>query len=96
MPGSDRRRRTLAFLLLNLVLLGIVLAVFFVVTERYIESARPSTLVYRPHPFQRHVLVPGQDYRRGPVQFRIGPDGFRGEEPRMPKPEGVQIGRAHV
>jgi lysophospholipase L1-like esterase len=89
MPDSHRRRRrVLAFAVLNLVLLGLVVGVFSYTTERYIERARPSTLIYRPHPFQRHVLAPGQTYRKGQVRFEIGPHSFRGPVPEMPKPEG--------
>lgn len=90
MPGSKSRRRLFVGLivLFNLALIGGVAAVFFYLTERYIERQRPATLVYRPHPFRRHVLVPGQSYRRSSVSFEIGAHGFRGPVPEE-KRDGV-------
>lgn len=88
MPVSNRARYAVYLLAFGLAALILGVGVF-VVTERYIERQRPVTLVYRPHPFRRQVLVPEQKYQRGRVAFDIGPHGWRGSEPEMPKPPGT-------
>lgn len=89
-PVFSATRRTALFVLLSTgLVLGAVATFVLVRTERYIEKVRPMTLMYRPHPFRRHVLVSNQRYEAFGVGFTINEWGFRGAMPPLPKPAGT-------
>jgi len=61
----------------------------FAVSEWFIARKAATTLLYAPNDHYRQDLLPNQVYARDGYVNRIGPHGLRGDEPVLPKPEGV-------
>lgn len=80
-----KRSRWLAIGLVNLALFGGGYWTFLEVTDWYIDTLRPAMLMYDPHPFYRQQLKPNQHYRKGGVEFDIGPHRLRGPMPTATK-----------
>ena len=82
------RRRLLAALLGTLLALALAEGLARVLEARRPAAPPPSaSLAFRPHALLGYELVPGH-VRRG--RESIGPHGFRGRAPALPKPEGVR------
>ncbi len=90
-PTNRRKRRLkIVFILgFNLILLLVIYILFVRVTEGYIAQQDRARLIYDYNPLRRQVLLPDQQYQLGDVRFSINEYGFRGQAPKMPKPDGM-------